>query len=76
MTQVTLQFPSILELIDFSLFIDGTMFEADRRKNTLTCELTAEDIQLAKKNYQAVVVYVQLDKLVPSRTCFPFNSVI
>ena len=59
MKQVTLQFPSILELIDFSLFIDGTMFEADRRKNTLTCELSADDVKLAKENYKAVVVFVQ-----------------
>jgi hypothetical protein len=59
MKQVTLQFPSILELIDFSLFIDGTMFEADRRKNTLTCELSAEEIKLARENYQAIVVVEQ-----------------
>jgi hypothetical protein len=56
MKLVTLQFPSILELIDFSLIIEGTMFEADRRQNTLTCELSVGDIELAKASYKALVV--------------------
>lgn len=59
MKHVTLQFPSILELIDFSLTIEGTMFEADRRKNTLTCELSTSDIELATQGYKAIVVIAQ-----------------
>ncbi len=56
MKQVTLQFPSIIELIDFSFIIDGTMFEADRRTNMLTCEMCSADVELAKAHYKALVV--------------------
>jgi hypothetical protein len=58
MNQVTLQFPSILELIEFSLIINGTMFEADSHKNTLSGELSIVDVQLAKTNYKASVIAI------------------
>jgi len=58
MKQVTLQFPSIIELIDFTFIIDGTMFEADRRKNRLTCELSSADVELAKTDYKASVIAI------------------
>jgi hypothetical protein len=48
MEKVVLQFPSIVELIDFSLAMNSTEFEVDRRNNVLIADLPPEDIELAK----------------------------
>jgi hypothetical protein len=53
MEKVVLQFPSIVELTDFSLVMQTTEFEVDRQNNVLIANLSEEDIDLAK-NYKGI----------------------
>ena len=56
MKHVTLQFPSILELVDFSLIIAEKDCEVKRTKLVLQCKLHEADIQLALHQFNAVIL--------------------
>lgn len=58
MELITLKFPSILELIDFSIASKLQKFEINRLKNTLTGKFPPEDIDYAIKGFKAIVVDV------------------
>ena len=54
--KVTLRFPTLKQLIDYTLTIDITNCEVVRSYFLLICELTEADIELAKNGYGAVEV--------------------
>jgi hypothetical protein len=56
MKHVTLQFPSILELVDFSLIIAEKDCEVKRTKLVLQCKLHEADIQLALREFKAILL--------------------
>ena len=51
-----LQFPSILQLVDFTLTIDSNFCQMNKQTFVLICELSEIEIELAKTNYNATVV--------------------
>ena len=52
--KVSLQFPSLKQLIDYTLTVDVTKCEIIRSTFTLICELTDADIELAKHGFGAL----------------------
>ena len=56
MKEVTIQFSSILELIDFTLIIDANKFEVNKSKLLLTCELSEREIELARNGFHATIL--------------------
>ncbi len=56
MNKVGLQFPSIIELVDFTLAIDADKCKTNRMVLLLICELSENEITLAKNNFKAHVV--------------------
>ncbi len=54
MRNITLQFQSFIELIEFTLVVDHSFFEANG--NVLIGTLSEADIELAKSGYTATVV--------------------
>jgi len=54
MQQVTLQFTSILEMIDFEAIV-STIFHINRRDLTITGTFTEADIELAKAGFHAII---------------------
>jgi hypothetical protein len=56
MKQVTLQFPSIIEMIDFQTMVSTNIIHLNRTDLTLTGKFNEADIELAKAGYYAVVV--------------------
>ena len=59
MKQVALKFPSIIELVDFTLAIDAEDCEVKRSKLVLVCNLIEADIELAKQAFKAQVIQMQ-----------------
>lgn len=56
MRQVTLQFPSILELIDFTLEVAEKACEVKRLHLILICNLAEAEVELARSRYKAIVL--------------------
>jgi hypothetical protein len=56
MKQITLQFPSIIEMIDFETIFSNSIIHLNRTDLTLTGQFTEADIELAKVGYHAFVV--------------------
>ncbi|MDQ3681934.1 MAG: hypothetical protein M3352_02530 [Bacteroidota bacterium] len=56
MKKVSLQFLSILQLIDFTLAIDSNFCQMNKTTLVLTCELSEKEINLATSGYEAIVV--------------------
>jgi hypothetical protein len=56
MSLIALQFPTIVELIDFELIVNTQHLYIDRKNLIIKGNLTEADIELAKHGYQAVVV--------------------
>lgn len=56
MHQTTLQFPSIIEMIDFQTIVGISIIYYNRTDLTLTGEFTEAEIELAKTAYGAVVI--------------------
>jgi hypothetical protein len=56
MKQITLQFPSIIELIDFQSIVSTYIIHFNRTDLTLTGIFSEADIELAKAGYHAFVV--------------------
>jgi hypothetical protein len=54
MKQVTLQFPSIIEMIDFQTMVSTNIIHLNRTDLTLTGKFNEADIELAKAGYYAV----------------------
>ncbi len=54
MRNITIEFNSFLELIDFTLVVDHSFFEANG--NFLTGKLAEADIELAKSGYRATII--------------------
>lgn len=54
--QVALQFPSILELVDFSLTVGIENCEVKRAKLLIICDLSEVEIESAKKKFKAKVI--------------------
>jgi hypothetical protein len=59
MKKVALQFPSIIELVDFTLAIDADKCTMNKMTLLLICELPEKEIELAKNGFKAHAV--QLD---------------
>ncbi|MDB5197956.1 MAG: hypothetical protein JWP88_2327 [Flaviaesturariibacter sp.] len=53
MNKTTLCFPSIVELIDFSLAMQTRTYEVNRSRIAITAVFTEADIELAIKAYGA-----------------------
>jgi len=51
-----LKFPSIIELIDFSLVMKVKTYEVNRLQNTIKGEFSKEDIDYAVKGFNAKVL--------------------
>ena len=56
MIELTLQFPSLPEMVDFQAHVDIFFLCANHIDLTLTAEFTEADIELAKAAYGAVVI--------------------
>jgi hypothetical protein len=56
MNQTTLQFPSILELVDFQLIVETNAIQLNRVNLTLTGNFSDADIEFAKLSFRAAVV--------------------
>ncbi len=56
MQKIALQFPSIIELVDFTLAIDKDKCQTEKMTLLLICELSEKDIKLAKNGFKAHVV--------------------
>jgi hypothetical protein len=56
MKKVSLQFLSILQLMDFTLAIDSNFCQMNKTTLVLTCELSEKEINLATSGYEAIVV--------------------
>ena len=56
--KVILKFPTIMELADFSTFVDLKKTLIDKENLTLAADLSEAEIELAKKAYNALVVTV------------------
>ena len=58
MKKVILKFPTMMELADFSMFVDLKKALIDKDKFTLTADLSEAEIELARNAYNALVVTV------------------
>jgi hypothetical protein len=56
MEKIALQFPTIVELIDFSLAMTVKTYEVDRSKLAIIAAFPRSDIELAVKGYKAGIV--------------------
>lgn len=56
MGKTELKFPSIIELIDFSLAMKAKTYTVNRLKTTIKADFIKEDIDHALKAYHAIVV--------------------
>ena len=56
MKKVMLRFPSLIALIDFAIISDGKNCKFDLLNFTLDCVLDADDMELALKNFQAILL--------------------
>jgi hypothetical protein len=56
MKKIALQFPSIIELVDFTLAIDKDKCQTEKMTLLLICELSEKDIKLATNAFKAHVV--------------------
>jgi hypothetical protein len=59
MKKVALQFTSIIELVDFTLAIDANKASTETMILLLICEISDEDIELAKNKFKANVVQLE-----------------
>ncbi len=59
MKKVALQFTSIIELVDFTLAIDANKASTESMILLLICEISDEDIELAKNKFKANVVQLE-----------------
>jgi hypothetical protein len=60
MSRTELKFPSIIELVDFSLAMKAKTYTVNRIKASIVAEFSQEDIDHAIKAYHAVVISTQL----------------
>ena len=56
MRKIALRFPSIVELVDFSLVMTVKIYEVDRSKLTIIAAFSLSDVELAMNNYKAVMI--------------------
>ncbi len=56
MEKVSLQFQSIVQLIDFTLTIGSNFCQMNKQTLVLTCELSENEIELATSGYKAIMV--------------------
>lgn len=56
MKKVTLKFPSLPAIWDFMQVIQANFVHVNAAKRTLTCDCNEHDIEIAVKNYKAVVM--------------------
>lgn len=56
MKKVTLIFPSILELVDFTIKVNTQVFEINRTKLSLTGKFSEEDIEVARRGFNAIIL--------------------
>jgi hypothetical protein len=56
MNQTTLQFPSIIEMLDFQIAVGNILQHYNMTDFTLTAEYSEADIELAKAGFKAIVV--------------------
>lgn len=56
MREVTLQFPNIKELIDFTVVASITDGHINRKDFTLSCSLPQADIELARYSFGAILL--------------------
>lgn len=56
MKNVTIIFPSILELVDFTIKVNTQVFEVNRARLSLTGEFSEEDIDVARRGFNASVL--------------------
>ncbi len=54
--KVALQFPSIMELVDFTIAIDADNCMTNKMALLLICEVSEKEIELAKNGFKAHVV--------------------
>jgi hypothetical protein len=60
MKKVALQFPSIIELVDFTLTFDDNQIPTKSMTLLLICEVSDKEIELAKKKFKAHVVDLEV----------------
>lgn len=56
MSTTELKFPSIIELVDFSLAMKAKTYTVNRLKTSITAAFSQEDIDHAIKAYHAVII--------------------
>ncbi len=56
MKNVSLQFPTILQLVDFTLAINSNFCHMNKQTFVLTCDLSDIEIELAQRTYKAVIL--------------------
>jgi hypothetical protein len=55
MKKVVLIFPSILELVDFTIKVKTQVFEINRTRLSLTGNFSEEDIEVARRGFHATI---------------------
>ena len=58
MKKVSLQFQSLLELVNFTIVIGVVNYEINRTAFQLTCEMSEADLQRAQESYRAQIIMV------------------
>lgn len=59
MKKIALQFPSIIELVDFTVAIDADNCITNKMSLLLICEVSEKEIELAQNSFQAHVVHLE-----------------
>ena len=59
MKKIALQFPSIIELVDFTIAIDADDCMTNKMALLLICEVSEKEIELARNGFQAHVVHLE-----------------
>ncbi|HVG12079.1 MAG TPA: hypothetical protein VM843_03700 [Flavisolibacter sp.] len=58
MKKVSLQFQSLLELVNFTILIGVVNYEVNRTAFQLTCEMSDVDLDRAQESYRAQIISV------------------
>ncbi len=58
MRKVSLQFQSLLELVNFTIVIGVVNYEVNRTAFQLTCEMSQADLDRAQETYRAEIISV------------------
>ncbi|HEY0059997.1 MAG TPA: hypothetical protein VGB56_12755 [Flavisolibacter sp.] len=58
MKKVSLQFQSLLELVNFTILIGVVNYEVNRTAFQLTCEMSEGDLDRALESYRAQIISI------------------